>query len=316
MKKLLFSIFACLAFVACDRVDTLKPDPNENVPDAVVNSIKASFKDAADLTVIILKKDALYEVDFVAEKSNYEAIVSAQGDMKELRIQAKTLDITPTIQAYLDANFPGATLNQIDEDLDPNDKTTVVGYWVYISTTDAKTYQLYFDALGAFVSQTEITNTSTNDMSKYVITANDLPTAIATYLDNNHSGYTFSDGVALVIDNVTTYVISINYNGLVYYYEFNADATVIWSSSFDPNSGTNAGSGGNSTFSDYTDVSQIPTTISDYLDQNFAGWQFQKGFEESDNGTPIRYVVVMLVGNVSYYVEFDGTMQFVGATQY
>lgn len=313
MKKLLFSVFACLAFVACDRVDTLKPDPNENVPDAVVNSIKASFKDASDLTVIILKQNELYEVDFVAEKSNYEAIVSAQGDMKELRIQAKTLDVTPTIQAYLDANFPGATLNQIDEDLDPIDKTTVVGYWVYISTTDAKTYQLYFDALGAFVSQTEITS---SNVSKYDISESELPNEIAMYLANSfYGGHTFNYGVVIIIDNVTTYMISVTYNGLIYYYEFNATGAVLYLNSFDPNASTNPG-GGSSTFNDYTDVSQIPTTISDYLNQNFAGWQFQKGFEESDNGTPIRYVVVILVGNTMYYVEFDGTMQFVGATQY
>lgn len=313
MKKLLFSLFVCLTFAACDRVDTLKPDPNENVPDAVVNAIKSDFKEASDLSVIILKKNELYEVNFISEKNNYEAIVSEKGNVKELRIQAKTFDILPNIQSYLDTHFPDATINQIDEDLDPIDKTTLIGYWVYITTTDGKMFQLYFDVLGAFVSQVEIANT--NDMSKYVITANDLPAAIATYLDNNHSGYTFSDGVAIVIDNITTYMISINYNGLVYYYEFNADATIIWSSSFDPNSGTNSG-GGNTTFDNYIDVSQVPTTISNYLDQNFVGWQFQKGFAESDNGTPIRYVVVTLIGNSTYYIEFDGAMQFVGATQY
>lgn len=306
-------MFSALAFMACDKVDKVKPTPNEDIPEAVYRAVQTAYTDASGLEVSILKKNELYQVDFVSTGKDYEAIVSEKGEINELRKFAKTVDIPAGIQAYLDANFPDASVDQIVEDLDPMDKATVIGYWVYITTTDKHSYQLYFDSLGAFISQIEVTG-SNND-TKYSITAQEMPAAIATYLDDNHSGYVFMDGVAVVIDNVTSYYISITYNNFAYYYEFAEDGTVISVSSYDLSGGTNPG-GGNSTFDTYMDATQIPATITDYLDLNFAGWAFSKGGVESDNGTPIHYTIVIAVGVDNYVVEFDGNMVFIGATHF
>lgn len=314
MKKILFFLFLSSALFSCDKVDKVQPD-NNTVPDAVLNAVKLAYPDASELTVVVLQQKKLYSVDFIAEKANYEAIVTEKGEMQELRHNAKTLDVSQNIQSYLDTHFPNATLDQVMEDLDPQDKSTIMGYWVYITTSDSKYYQLYFNDLGGFVSQMEITNTTSNDY-KYSVTQADLPTSITDYLNTNNSGYTFLDGWALVMNNVTSYYISINYNNLIYYYEFDANGTVLSSSSYDPNgAGTNPG-GGTITSETLVDASQIPTTIVGYLDQNFAGWQFQKGVVESDNGAVTRYYLVIMVGADGYYVEFNGNMQFVGAMHF
>jgi hypothetical protein len=313
MKKILFFLFLSTALLSCDKVDKVQPD-NNTIPDAVVNAVKSAYPDASELTVVVLQQKKLYSVDFTASKANYEAIVTEKGEMQELRHNAKTLDVTQNIQSYLDTHFPNATLNQVSEDLDPQDKLTIIGYWVYITTTDAKYYQLYFNELGGFISQLELTNTTSNDY-KYNVVQADLPTTIGDYLNTNNSGYAFLDCWALVMNNVTTYYLNISYNNLIYYYEFDANGTLLSSSSYDPNGGTNPG-GGTQTANPIIDATQIPATIVTYLNQNFAGWQFLKGFDESTNGAISRYVLVIMVGTDNYYVEFDGNMQFIGATHY
>jgi len=313
MKKILFFFFLSTALLSCDKVNKVEPD-NNTVPDAVVNAVKTAYPDASELTIVVLQQKKLYSVDFIASKSNYEAIVTEKGEMQELRHNAKTLDVSQNIQSYLDTHFPNATLEQVVEDLDPQDKLTIIGYWVYITTADAKYYQLYFNELGGFVAQLELTNATSNDY-KYNVTQVDLPSSISDYLNTNHSGYTFLEGWGIVMSNITSYYISISHNNLIYYYEFDANGSVLSSSSYDPNSGTNPG-GGNITSDPIVDASQIPATIVTYLDQNFTNWQFQKGIIESNNGTITRYYMVIMVGTDGYYVEFDGNMQFVGATHF
>lgn len=303
--------------MACDKVKNIEPTPSNDIPEAVINAVKSAFSDASDINIVILKQQALYEVGFVSQSRTYEAVITEKGQVNELRQNAKTTNVSQNIQSYLDTHFPGATITETIDELDPQDKITVIGYWVYITTTDAKYYQLNFDVVGAFVGQIELTanssGTTNNDISKYAIVASDLPTPVLTYLDTNHSGYVFSEGWAVVIDNVTSYFIIISANNEVFYYEFNADGTVISASSY--TGGTGSGSG-TSTFDTFVDATQIPTDITTYLDQNFVGWQFLKGGVESENGAVLRYILVIMVGNNNYYVEFDGNKQFVGATAY
>jgi hypothetical protein len=317
MKNFWFLIVLSIYLMACDKVKPIEPNPTNEVPEAVINAVKTAFNDASGLTVIILKQKELYEVDFVSQSRTFEAIITEQGEMNELRQNAKTLNVSQNIQNYIDTHFFGAVITETIEELDPQDKTTVIGFWVYITTTDAKSYQLNFDVVGAFVGQIELTGTpgdSTNsNMSKYSILESDLNSMITNYLATNHNGYTFSEGWAVVIDNVTSYFIIINVNSEVFYYEFSADGTVISVSSYV--GGTNSG-GGAGSFDAFVDVTQVPVDISNYLDQNFAGWQFLKGGVESDNGTVLRYVLLIMIGNNNYYVEFDANKQFVGATVY
>lgn len=318
MKNLLYLFLVVFAFSACDRIKPIEPEPNEDIPQAVVQSVKDAFPSATDLKVVVVKNKELYRVDFQDAAKSYKSVVTYQGEIKNLSTNSTTTNLLPSIEAYLNSNYPGCTVDYMVEELDPQTKTTVVGYWVYITHTDNKNYQLYFDQLGGIISVLELGggNANSND-TKYSVNQSDLPQAILDYLNQQQSGYTFTEGWAVVINNTTTYVLSISNNNVVYYYEFAADGSVLYEYSYDPNSGTNPGSGGSYTYDYLTDASQIPSPITAYLDQQFVGWAFQKGFIEKDeNAVVTRYVVLILVGNALYYVEFDANMQCTGASLY
>ena len=306
MKKFIPFLLVISLFVACDKASEVTVD-TQNVPESVVKAISNNFTNVTNLTFTTLKTNELYGADFKSNQIQNNAVIGGDGMIKELNIQSINLVLPSAITAYINANYAGSKIIKSYEKRNPQNKA-LEGYSVQIATTNSKNYELTFDLAGTLISSFELPPAPV--ISKYVIAQfTDLLTNIQAYLNSRHAGLVFYSGTGVVIDNVTTYYVSVKVGDVLHNYSFSANADVL---SYKTNSLITNNSS-TTTSTSITDVSTLPSVITSYLTTNFAGWQFLKGLKMYDNNIFTGFLIVIKVGTDIYYISFDNNSIFTGA---
>ncbi len=309
MKNLILFLTSLYFLSACSKA-TETPAPTVDnatvVPDKVVKAITNNFADASSLAFTTLKINDLYSADFKSNQRQHTAVVSSDGTIKELTIQATTLVLPASVTAYITANYPNATIVASFETYTPQTKI-LNGYIVHITTTASKKLALTFNLAGVWLSTIELPPAPV--ISKYVInTFAELPQNIQNLLTTRHTGLVFYSGTGVVIDNVTTYYVSVKVGDMLHNYTLNSNADIV---SYSSSSLTVAN--GTTTQKSLTSASDVPPVIATYLTANFVGWQFLKGIIFYDNTVIASYLIVCQVGTDLYYISFNATGGFTGA---
>ncbi len=312
--SLLFFSFL-MVFLSCTKEVNSPVDTSKGIPDAVLQSMAKNFPTAYEIQFTELVKEELWHVDFKADNQPNEAVINKDGKLQEWGVKKNNAGFAPVvlqdvIQKYIDVNYPNASVLSVTDKYDFNSKEKV-GQSVYL-LMDNRNYVLEFDLLGAFISVIEIdaNKGSLDEWSKWEIKdLASIPENIKVYLDGKHATYALYSGTGVKGPNdYVAYYITIKIEELLYAYEFDGGANVL--SLIEYNLKDNGTVNGNFT-ENITEAAQIPAGIVSYMEKNYTGWQYVKGYKTyNDKKEIIEYVLVLLVQNEYYYVYFDGNEQF------
>lgn len=174
--------------------------------------------------VLIMVNNVQYELEFDGA-GVFKELETSDGHRQENAIAASALPAA--ITNYLSANYPGYVFKEA-ETLAANGK--LVGYEVEIVLNNTK-FELYFDALGTFLSlDSERNDKDNDDDDKYsAIAQSALPAAVTIYLTTNYAGYTFvsAEVEKNAAGTVTGYEVKFTLGGKAYEAEFNAAGAFI-----------------------------------------------------------------------------------------
>jgi hypothetical protein len=308
MKNFILFLAAISLFTACNKVVTEQPIDSQIVPENVVQAIKTNFTDASDLVYTTLKINDLYGADFQSNQKQHTAVISVDGTIKELTVEATTVVLPASIMVYINANYPNAIIIKSYEKFTPVTKI-VEGYGVQLTTAAGKRLELSFNLLGVWLSTIELP--ATPIASKYAIkTFAELPANIQTFLNSRHTGFTFYSGTGVVSNNTSTYYVSLKIVDTLHNYSLSSNAAIL---SYSTSGYVNKGTTTTTTQSSIANAAAIPPVITTYLNTKYAGWQFLKGLIMYDNNIITSYLITAQVGTDLYYISFNATGGFIGA---
>lgn len=125
----------------------------------------------------------------------------------------QVVDLPATIQAYVDANYAGAEIEESEQDT-LCDGTPV--YEVEVEINDDEDIELTFDNEGNLL------------FTESDIATADLPAAVTSSINANYAGYTTDDAEALAMaDGSTRYEVELESGNTTLEVLFAADGTVI-----------------------------------------------------------------------------------------
>ncbi len=165
---------------------------------------------------------------------------------------------------------------------------------------DNKLVYAYFDGTGAL--------RGTMSGGQETIDPTKLPEAIQKAIAAIHKdGYKITSVTLKTTDGKKTYVILVVKNNITYYYEMDETGKILASKTI-PNTSTT-----NSAQELPLDLKDLPEKAKEYLNKNYAGWTYLKGITTLKEGKVVKYLVAIKVGEILYYVYFDGTGAFLEA---
>jgi hypothetical protein len=271
--------------------------------------------------VTIRVGEKLYSYEF-NEKG--EIINSSSYDPKEPGSSNGSSSITFTSEIVQGA-LPKIILDQLNTSyngwkyikglITTNDKKEVLGYNIVVALGNIY-YYLTCDGAGKIIKTEKVSVDGSGTGGMTTISLFDekgnpkgIPAGILSQLDNNYKGW---KGVKGFIEynekkEIIRYYIIITLNNVDYALTFDAKEKLIKEEKYNTGSST-------ITQKPYTEASSLPDGIKGYLDKNFVGWQFIKGYAEIDaSGKALSHLVVIQLGKDLYYVTFDGKQVFTGA---
>lgn len=317
MKQAFFLFAFGLFFLSCAKNEKDPITDVNSIPEAVTRGLKENFPDATNISFKVLVNDELWKAEFSEKNVDNETIINKEGKIQEWAVNKggvlSPLTISDVIIKYIEAEYPGAKIVSVNDNYEISTKE-IIGQTVYIVTVENKNLALEFDAVGAFISLTELPDTATgnDEWSKYEIKDfNDLPENIKTYLNNNHQKFELYSATGVVGPNeYKAFYVTIKIEEKLISYEFDDEANVKSKIEFDlaaPNTNSHE-------YLYFANANDIPVELTAYLDAQFAGWKFLKGFTEFDEKKEVfLYLVVAQIQEDIYYISFDKDKVFTGA---
>lgn len=317
MKQAFFLFIFGLFLISCAKNDQDPISDVNKIPDAVTRGLKENFPDAKNISFKVLVNDELWKAEFSDKNVENETIINKKGQIQEWKVKKggvlSPFTISDVILKYIEAEYPGSKIVSVNDNYEISTKE-IIGQTIYIVTVENKNLALEFDAIGAFISVTELPDTTTgaDEWSKYEIKDfNDLPENIKTYLNNNHQNFELYSATGVVgPKEYKAFYVTIKIEEKLISYEFDGDANVKSKIEFDlsaPNTKSHE-------YLYFTSADDIPLELTTYLDAQFAGWKFLKGFTEFDEKKEVfLYLVVAQIQNDVYYISFDKDKLFTGA---
>ncbi len=307
MKKILFLLFSFWFWSGCDKTKEVIPD-DQNVPDTVVQAIRGKFGTATDLIVTTLQNNTLYAADFTAQMVHYKAIIRQNGSFQNLDAETPLTDMPANARVYLDNHYPGAITNLVYKHLDLATLATT-GYLTYITTANER-YLVDFDPLGIRISSQKVPQA--NWWRFTVSDINNVPTPIRSVVQAAHPSSAFRYAVGFTdVNQVATWQVAVSDSNFVHIYDLDASATVL-----------------DNYTEDLLDVEdqqltniELPNNpaallpeITGFLDIQFPGWIFERGFVQLDSASePVGFLVIITFDQSRYYTRFDTNGIFKGA---
>lgn len=314
MKKLYtYLFFVGLILWSCDSVTDLQPHQNidEAIPVAAINAIKINYPEATKVRFSTIERNKVFQSDFDVRVERMSAVVNNVGVISEMYRQTGIVNLPDNIKAYLDANYAGANIGNVCQQVNKEGKAE--GYKVILKDKDSKNITLVFDVTG-----TLIMNVSDNQNGGpagmpppklYFIDKNELPQAITAFLVAKHDDYKCIK-IGVVLDGTTkNYSVVVSKDFTTFDYLFDEKGNVLKSSSF----GVNAPSG---RFEDKPiTINDLTTKIKSYLDKEYKGWQFERGIAFIQNGVIQIYNVLITYDKKQYSLQFDKDGNFLKREQ-
>ena len=244
-----------------------------------------------------------YKVALRTEKEEVTLIFDANGTViLEFKAAITPTPETPkTFPILKTEELPAAASSYLRENslvfakgMATVDKDSKKTYLVY-ATKGTTTYELTFDNDGKLIKSSSSTPMPT-PTTVALKSISELPTAAVAFL----TGYTFEKGTLTTsAEGKKTYSVAVSKDGKRYEMTFDGDGKVL-TNIYTPRSEEKA----------LTASSDLPGSITEYLTKTYPGWTFVKGTLVRTDTKPTGYTVVIKVGEVLYYVYFNGEGKF------
>ncbi len=338
MKKIFVLIILICAFTACDKVEDAAPVPTEQteliVPKAVVEAIKKEFEDATDLRVSVLEKNVLFQTEFKTRAEEYVAVVTHEGKINEVARKTDVLSavrvMPESIKAYLDKNFLGAKVERFDVQIDGRNRG-ILGYKMIIMTKEGRRLHLTFDEKGAHTSTLEVLDSrskpdsSKPDSSKTTIVyfKDSIPAFMRQFIRDQSSNQLPSQSpnfkllkaaAALINGKAVNYFLTISDGISILEVMFDAMGNVLRNNRINITDISTAPN----VSQKQLELTEIQGLMRRYLDTNYKGWVYIKGYKLVKEGKITNYVLTISLAipnaeRILYQIEFDGEEKFLGA---
>ncbi|WP_266365072.1 PepSY-like domain-containing protein [Tellurirhabdus rosea] len=319
MKKIGYTLalLAALGLSSCQKeiqpVDGVPiTDPNASVPTAVVRAVQEAYPSASGITFTELDKGKVWESRFKVAAVNHQAMVNEKGTIlqayavREAATGMPTDTIAPAIVTYIRTHYPDYTVAASGAGQFNNQPSFKV-----LLRKETQEITLIFDAKGAVLFEhkgTAQTGPVEPPKTYPISQADELPASVSQYLKEN--GFTFARGLVTVgADNAKVYLLVVSKGSV--FFELTIDASGKFPSIRYYTSPT-------APPSDLVQKSigsdkELPAVVTAYLNENYKGWVFMKGYVNSVSDKPVEHMVVVQVGSVYWYVSFNGEGKFVSA---
>jgi hypothetical protein len=261
--------------------------------------------DTKGYSVVISKDFTTYDYLF-DEKGNVLKSSSFGVNAPSDRIEDKPLninDLSSKIKNYLDKEFKGW---QFERGLSFSQNNVIQIYNILI-TYDKKQYSVQFDGEGNYIKKEEIGNNGMEKAVIQMIQPKDLPSIITNYLASKHTDFKYIQSSIVTTKDKKTYWITILSKNITFDYTFDNQGNFINVKEITmkfPDNKIN---------DKPLDPKDIPSKAKEYLDINFKGWVFQKGFIAYAENKVLGYMIAIKVGNDYYYINFDENARFISA---
>lgn len=283
------------------------------LPTAVSTYIASNYV-GATTTEVNLVSDGTYVV-YVAKSSGATAKSSAstanvvvtklnftnKGALISARVQSviATADLLPAITTYITTNYVGATITTAHSESDGS-------FDVLIKIADGSIVKLNFKADGSFVSAKALKangnhkHDHNNSHTPVVIT--DLLPAITTYITSNYAGATITSAHKESDGSFDVFITTAS--GAKLNINFSASGSFVAVSSDDIHHS------GNGTL---IAISSLSSTITTYINTNYAGATIKEAHVESDGSIEVN---ILTATGVKLELKFDTTGAFVSLSSH
>ncbi len=311
--------------VSCDGIENIV-QPSSSVSMEKMNSvIKETYPEAKEVTINLLEKDMLFKADFKIDKDIYSSVLNENGKMIETLKSLNGIEILPDkALEYVKNKFVNYNAKNSFAKISGK---SLEGYKIILSQ-NSQNQILMFDNEGNTLI--EITNfltpsntnvagintptiaysTSTDPINFIVVDFKTLPQNIQDYFKDGSKGEVISAAIYLNTKD-KGYVVVTKKSDKKIQHLFDKNGEFV--STIEPNSGINV-LPTPSKEKPVTDIvgenfgkENIPAKILEFLNKNFAGWTFQKGYlKRVKGGDILNYDIVISFGkDQTYILSFD-----------
>ncbi len=171
-----------------------------------------------------------------------------------------------------------------------------------VSPTDSTTTSLSSARIAGVTSTTGNNGTLTCGSSETVITADQLPAAVLTYLTTNYAGYTLvqAEQGTNLRNSATYYEVKFTLNGATKELHFDMTGAVLASSG-----GGGKGYGGSSSTEVVITADKLPATALTYLTTNYAGYTLVQAEQGTTPAGAVYYEVKFTLNGRTKQIHFD-----------
>ncbi len=311
--------------VSCNGIENIV-QPSSSVSMEKMNSvIKETYPEAKEVTINLLEKDLLYKADFKIDKDIYSSVLNENGKMIETLKSLNGIEILPeNALNYVKNKFVNYNAKNSFAKISGK---SLEGYKIILSQ-NSQNQILMFDNEGNTLI--EITNfltpsntnvagintptiaysTTTDPINLIVVDFKTLPQNIQDYFKDGSKGEVISAAIYLNTKD-KSYVVVTKKSDKKIQHLFDKNGEFV--STIETNSGINIlptpskDKPVNDIVGENFGKENIPAKILEYLNKNFAGWSFQKGYlKRIKGGDILNYDIVISFGkDQTYILSFD-----------
>lgn len=267
--------------------------------------------------VVLIETNKNYSIAISKDFTTYDYLFDEKGNVLKSasfgvnaptdRIEDKPLsinDLTQKIKDYLNKEFEDEW--QFERGLVFSQNGVIQAYNILI-IYEKKRYSIQFDGEGKFIKKEQIEGMFEGKLEIKNIQPKDLPNAIITYLTSKHSNFKYINTSIITEKNKKIYWVAILSNNITFDYTFDDKGTLLNVKEITikfPD---------NKIKDKPLEAKDIPNKAKEYLDTNYKGWIFEKGFIAYAENKILGYMIAIKVGNDYYYINFDANANFMSA---
>jgi hypothetical protein len=299
-KISLFAFASALVFSACTKEQNMDPQnastlAPQDVPVLVTQAVTTVYPKAATIDYSSLQTNSLYVANVTTPSTEAQVVVSNKGIIKEEAIKITKADLPAAVLAYLDSNFPGATIEHASK----KTKGAKLGFRVEL-IFNKEHYSVFFDETGAFLGQ--VTGLQGKPGKKgpspaaTEIALADLPAPVQAAL----SGITFKRAILTKDPNgAAVYHIHVDKAGVPFDLDIDASGAILKSKEV------------NQKGPDFVkiDLKTLPAGLTAFLNTNATGFTLDYAVAISKDSIIIEYHVGVTVGTVKKEFHLDANFQ-------
>ncbi len=267
--------------------------------------------------VVLIETNKNYSIAISKDFTTYDYLFDENGNILKSasfgvnaptdRIEDKPLsinDLTQKIKDYLNKEFEDEW--QFERGLVFSQNGVIQAYNILI-IYEKKRYSVQFDGEGKFIKKEQIEGMFEGKLEIKNIQPKDLPNTIISYLTSKHSSFKYINTSIITEKNRKIYWVAILSNNITFDYTFDDKGTLLNVKEITikfPD---------NKIKDKPLEAKDIPNKAKEFLDTNYKGWIFEKGFIAYAENKILGYMIAIKVGNDYYYINFDANANFMSA---